>query len=106
MKTRHSLIKAIKAFSPGFVFLSLFPALSVADQFKVTRAIDGDSLAAVGHDMTIDVRLVGIDAPERSHKKYEPGQPYSRQANKYLAALVLNKTVETKVTHRTAITGS
>jgi micrococcal nuclease len=58
--------------------------------------IDGDSVIAVGYDITIEVRLVGIDAPERSHNKNEPGQPYSRQATKYLAGLVLNKTVDIK----------
>jgi micrococcal nuclease len=72
------------------------PAICIAGEFKVTRVIDGDSVIAVGHDITIEVRLVGIDAPERSHKKNEPGQPYSRQATKYLAGLVLSKTVNIK----------
>jgi micrococcal nuclease len=77
-------------------FILSIPAFALADAFKVTRVIDGDSVIAVGHDITIEVRLVGIDAPERSHKKNEPGQPYSKQATKYLAGLVLNKTVDIK----------
>lgn len=33
---------------------------------------------------------------EVSHKKREPGQPYSQQATKHLAGLVLNKTLDIK----------
>jgi endonuclease YncB( thermonuclease family) len=42
---------------------------SFAGQFKVTRVYDGDTIKAEGHDITIKVRLVGIDAPETSKKK-------------------------------------
>jgi micrococcal nuclease len=38
-------------------------------------------------------RLVGIDTPEKSRKKNEPGQPYSQKATKFLAGLVLNQNV-------------
>ena len=44
----------------------------------------------------LTIRLVGIDAPETSKKKHEQGQPYSRKSAKYLASLVLNKTVDIK----------
>ena len=40
------------------------------------------------------IRLVGIDAPEKSRKKHEPGQPFSQNSTKYLAGLVLNKHVD------------
>ena len=76
--------------------LLLFPALSLAGEFKVTRVYDGDTVKAEGHDIEIKVRLVGIDAPETSRKKREPGQPYSQQSKKHLAGLVLNKTVDIK----------
>ena len=39
------------------------------------------------------IRLVGIDTPEKSRKKNEPGQPYSQKATKFLAGLVLGKQV-------------
>ena len=39
------------------------------------------------------IRLVGIDTPEKSRKKGQPGQPYSQKATKYLAGLVLNQDV-------------
>ena len=73
-----------------------FPILSWVGQFKVVRVYDGDTLKAVGHDIEITVRLVGIDAPETSKNKHEPGQPYSQKATKHLAGLVLNKIVDVK----------
>ena len=41
-------------------------------------------------------RLVNIEAPETSKKKNEPFQPFSNKSTKYLASLVLNKSVEVK----------
>jgi len=78
------------------LFLLICTTVSLADQFKITRVYDGDTVKAQGHDIEIIVRLVGIDAPETSRKKREPGQPYSQKAKKYLAGLVLNKTVDIK----------
>jgi len=77
-------------------FAILLPATSLAGHFKVVRVYDGDTVKAVGHDIEIRVRLVGIDAPETSKAKHKPGQPYGRKAGKYLAALVLNKVVDIK----------
>jgi len=77
-------------------FLLILPAPSMAGELKVVRVTDGDTIKAVSNHMEIIVRLVGIDAPERSRKKNEPGQPYSRKATKYLASLVLNKTITIK----------
>jgi len=44
----------------------------------------------------MSIRLVGIDAPETSKKKNQPGQPFSRKSTKYYTSLVLNKSVEVK----------
>ncbi len=92
MKKTHST----PVFALLIIFLLTFPTLSLAGQFKVTRVYDGDTIKAEGCDIEINVRLVGIDAPETSKKKGQPGQPYSQQAKKYLASLVLNKTVDIK----------
>jgi len=78
------------------LFLLLFPGELLAGQFKVTRVYDGDTVKAEGCGIEIMVRLVGIDAPETSRKKHEPGQPFSQQATKHLAGLVLNRVVEVK----------
>ena len=42
------------------------------------------------------VSLTGIDAPEISRIKENPGQPYGERAKEYLAKLILNKIVEIK----------
>jgi len=88
----------MKAFARWAVFLTalLIPVVGYAGQFKVTRVYDGDTVKAEGHDIEINVRLVGIDAPEASSGKREPGQPFSQQATKHLAGLVLNKVVDVK----------
>lgn len=65
-----------------------------AGQFEVTRVYEGDSFKAAGLDIEIKVRMVGIDAPETSKQKNQPGQPYSQKAKKRLADLILNKTVK------------
>jgi endonuclease YncB( thermonuclease family) len=91
------LMKKISRAIPCLITLLLIlPAISLADQFKVTRVYDGDTIEAEGCDIEIKVRLVGIDAPETSKGKREPSQPYSQQAKKYLVGLVLNKFVEVK----------
>jgi endonuclease YncB( thermonuclease family) len=52
-----------------FFFLLYLPTTSAAGLFKVVRVYDGDTVKAVGHDIEIKVRLVGIDAPETSKGK-------------------------------------
>lgn len=76
--------------------LLIIPCVSIAGQFKVVRVFDGNTVKAIGHDIEIKVRLVGIDAPETKKGKRKPGQPYSQKATKFLAKLVLNKTIEVK----------
>jgi endonuclease YncB( thermonuclease family) len=91
-RNRVCLVIAILA----ALILILSPSVSQAEQFKVTRVSDGDTVKVRGASGEMTIRLVGIDAPELSHKKREPSQPFSQQATKYLANLVLNKSVEIK----------
>ena len=77
-------------------FLFLLPTVSLAGQFKVTKVYDGNTVKAESHDIIIKIRLVAIDAPETAKGERNPGQPYSQRAKKYLAGLVLNKTVDVK----------
>jgi endonuclease YncB( thermonuclease family) len=74
----------------------LFASSSYADPLKVSRVTDGDTIQVRDGRAEKTIRLGGIDAPETSHKKREPSQPYAQAATKYLAGLVLNKTVEIK----------
>ena len=55
--------------------------------------VDGDTIIVSQGTEKLTIRLVGIDAPEVSHKKHEPSQPFGQAATKHLAGLVLNKTV-------------
>jgi micrococcal nuclease len=77
-------------------FLLTLPTISLADQFKVTRVYDGDTIMAEGHDVVIYVLLAGIDAPEIGSRKQERQQPYGQEAKRYLEKLILNKVVDTK----------
>ena len=65
-----------------------------AAQYKCTRVTDGDTITVTQNGFKTTIRLVGIDAPEKSRKKHEPGQPLSQASTKYLASLVLNKYVD------------
>ena len=73
-----------------------FVTASYAGQFKVLRVTDGDTIKVTNNGTTSTIRLVGIDAPEKSKKKHEPGQPFSKKSTKHIASLVLNKTVDIK----------
>jgi micrococcal nuclease len=77
-------------------FLLIGVSISFAGQFKCTRVTDGDTIKVTNNGTTSTIRLVGIDAPETSKRKNEPGQPYSQNSTKHLAGLVLNKTVDIK----------
>jgi len=65
-------------------------------EYKVSRVVDGDTIKVRGASGEMTIRLSGIDAPEEPRKKREAGQPFSQQATKHLAGLVLNKNVEIK----------
>jgi micrococcal nuclease len=89
--------KRILGISLTLIVISVcWPTLSSAGLFKVVRVYDGDTIKAVGHDIEIKVRLVGIDAPETAKRKRQSGQPFGRRAEKYLVGLVLNKFVDIK----------
>jgi micrococcal nuclease len=79
-----------------FAVLVCSPAAVHSGQFKVTRVYDGDTVKAEGCDVEIKVRLMGIDAPEISHEKNKPSQPYGQTAKDYLTDLIYGKTVDVK----------
>lgn len=64
-----------------------------AEPYRVLRVYDGDTILVSGAGERKVIRLLGIDAPETSKGKGEPGQPFSKQARRYLAGLVLDRTV-------------
>ena len=76
------------------VAILILPAIVLAGQFKCTRVTDGDTITVVTDGQKVTIRLVGIDAPEKSRSKHQPGQPFSQTSTKYLASLVLNNHVD------------
>ena len=68
-------------------FLFLLPTYSLAVQFKIIKVYNGSTVKAVGRDSEIEVRLVGIDTPEISKKKNDPGQPFNQEAKDFLAGI-------------------
>ena len=78
------------------LFLVAISASALAGQFRVTRVTDGDTIKVINNNEKLTIRLVGIDAPETSKRKNQPGQPFSRKSTQHLAGLVLNKSAELK----------
>jgi micrococcal nuclease len=76
--------------------LLLISTRSSAAQCRVTYVFDGDTLLCRLSDISIKIRLVGIDAPETSNNKTGTGQRFGQQAKKYLAKKVLNRPVVIK----------
>lgn len=91
MKTK-SILQLVSAL---FVILAT-AIVALAGEYQVSRVIDGDTIEVKKGAIKLTVRLVGIDAPEQSHKKYEPGQPFSQQSTKYLSKIALNRSAEVK----------
>ena len=76
------------------MFLLAYSGICFADSFYVVKVYDGDTIKARMKDTDINIRLVGIDAPEISVDAHNAGQPYSREAKEFLEELVLKKFVE------------
>jgi endonuclease YncB( thermonuclease family) len=69
--------------------------LPAAFDAVVVHVTDGDTLVlrdAEGRNLI--VRLTDIDAPETSHGRGRPGQPYSTKATTHLRGLALNMTAK------------
>ena len=96
MKKSLIQFRALKLASLLVLLSLFFISSSYAGPLKVSRVTDGDTIKVRDDKVEKTIRLVGIDAPEISHKKREPSQPFGQTATKYLAGLVLNKTVEIK----------
>ena len=80
--------------SAFIIAIIIFPVIVFSAQYKCTRVTDGDTITVTQNGFKSTIRLVGIDAPEKSRKKHEPGQPFSQASTKYLAGMVLNKNVD------------
>ena len=85
--------RSSKNFVTLAILLFIFYNISFAGQLKVTRVTDGDTIKVAGNGTEMIIRLVGIDAPETSKKKNQPGHTFSQKSTKFLASLVLDRAV-------------
>ncbi len=79
------------------VMLLLVPAGALAatqECARVLRVYDGDTALVDVNGARRLVRLLGIDAPETSKTKGQPGQPFSARARRHLADRILNRCVQ------------
>jgi endonuclease YncB( thermonuclease family) len=92
----EGILMATRALKPllFIIVILILPVIGHSGQFKCTRVTDGDTITVVTDGQKVTIRLVGIDAPEKSRKKHDPGQPFSQASTKFLASLVLNKHVD------------
>jgi endonuclease YncB( thermonuclease family) len=64
------MIRSFKVIITLLAILLILPPPTIADQLRVVRVTDGDTIKAEAIDgMEIIIRLVGIDTPEKSRKK-------------------------------------
>jgi micrococcal nuclease len=76
--------------------ISCYPFSFLCRSIQGCQSHRGDTVKVISDHKTIIIRLVGIDAPETSKKEGQPSQPFSQKSTKYLASLVLNKSVDMK----------
>ena len=84
---------------PAFVcFLTLIllsiPSSPLADQFKVTRVYDGDTIRVETSEHVLYIMLVGIDSPEISCQNNKQGQPFGHKAKTFLSDMILRRMIE------------
>lgn len=61
---------------------------------KIIHVSDGDSVIALDQsNQRIKVRLANIDAPETSHGRCRPGQPWSAQSKAFLGQAIKGRQV-------------
>jgi micrococcal nuclease len=85
-----------RVFSLVMSLFLLVPTLAFANEFKVVKVYDGNTIKVEGYGTSLKVRLAGIDAPELCAEKTELGQPFGEEAKDYLSGLILDKTVGIK----------
>jgi endonuclease YncB( thermonuclease family) len=63
----------------------------------VLKVYDGDTVLVAASDGRHLVRLLGIDAPETSKRRGQPGQPFSQHSRRHLTARILKRCVDLEV---------
>ncbi len=83
--------RIILSFFITFILIGLANTAQVFAE-RIVYVIDGDTVILKNHER---VRLIGIDAPEID-SKYHRGEPFGKEAKKYLKELIEGKEVTLK----------
>ncbi len=78
------------------LLLAINPPILFAAQYKISKVLNGNTIALERNRIGIKIRLVGILEPGSPERKGKPGQQFGRLAKKHLADLVLKKKVSLK----------
>ena len=70
-------------------FLFILPSTSLANQYSVSRVLDGDTIILNNSE---HVRLIGVDTTEKSHP-LKPVEFFSKEATEFTKKLVEGKQV-------------
>ena len=65
------------------VFVLLFPAISIAGQYKVIRVVDGDTIVVDYNGKYEKVRFLCVNTPESVHKDQKQNIPMGKVASNY-----------------------
>jgi len=70
---------------------------SLSDNLEVNvlRVVDGDTCVIQWNDMSLKVRLIGVDTPETVHP-FKPIEFYGKQASNFLKSQIENKIIHLK----------
>lgn len=74
----------------SFLLFLFLPSSLLAWQGKVIHITDGDTVVVLKGNSQVDVRLYGIDCPEK-------GQPYGHRAKEFTSDMAALKNVEVKI---------
>ena len=64
---------------------------------RVVRVSDGDTVYVLADGDWVNIRLSGIDCPEKAWEDRWPAQPYSKEAKEFAEGMVLNKDVSVRL---------
>ncbi|GAB7022172.1 thermonuclease family protein [Salidesulfovibrio brasiliensis] len=73
----------------AFLFLVLLAPSALAQEAFLERVIDGDSIRLVMNDQNVEIRLIGIDAPEYR-------QEWSKAAKRFVVDFLTGRHIEVR----------
>jgi len=84
----------VKIASILLALLFAFPVLAIADQYKVVRVVDGDTVVIRYHGKYEKVRFLCVNTPESVHSDKKQNIPMSKLASRYTQKKITGKYVD------------